>query len=173
MQRTSTRRTKSLSFISRRATVLDVWGDRWSIVERRPTDYKFSICLGYPDTSNPLDRRGKAKFIVTEPFARHLHAHTRRPHSLPLPIGRKALRRIRVQLGIDHRAWTDARLYWWIDRIDDLATLSATQFATKHGAHPWTRSGTLSTTLIWGMRAILLGPGLVNPTGQYRKLYRP
>jgi hypothetical protein len=31
----------------------------------------------------------------------------------------------------------------------------------------------VSATLVWTMRAILLGPGLVNPTSQWRKLYRP
>jgi len=80
-----------------------------------------------------------------------------RPHFLPLPIGRKALRRVRKLLGVDHKVWIDTRLYWWIDRIDDLGNLSSPKFAAKHGSKSWTRQGTVSAALVSQMRTILLG----------------
>ena len=173
MPRSVSRRARRYTVHHRQATVRDVWGDRWLVAERRPTHYGFAVYLGWPYINDHLEKRCKAMFILTMPLARHLRTHVQRPHFLPLPIGRKALRRLRQKLGVDHRAWTDARLYWWVDRIDDLATLSASQFSAKHSGDAWTRSGSISTTLVWGMRAILIGPGLVNPTSQYRKLYRP
>jgi hypothetical protein len=172
MARAVTGRSRRHPLHTRQSAIHDTWGDRWLVGERRPTQYGFALYLGWPYINGRLKKQGKAMFILTGPLARHMRRHAQRPHFLPLPIGRKALRRLRQQLGVDHRSWTDMRLYWWIDRIDDLATLSATQFVAKHQAKAWTRSGTISITLVWGMRAILIGPGLINPTGQYRKLRR-
>jgi hypothetical protein len=73
-------------------------------------------------------------------------------------MGRKTLRRVRKLLGVDHKVWIDTRLYWWIDRIDDLGNLSSVKFAAKHGAKSWTRQGTVSSTLVSHMRVALLGP---------------
>jgi hypothetical protein len=50
------------------------------------------------------------------------------------------------------------RLAWWIDRIDDLASLSVVKFAARHSSKAWTRNGTLSSTLVHNMRVVLLGP---------------
>jgi hypothetical protein len=95
--------------------------------------------------------------VVTKPLAKHVRTHVQRPHYLPLPVGRKALRRVRQLLEVDHRVWTDARISWWMERLDDLASLSVVKFAARHGANPWTRRGTLSPTLVWNMRTALLG----------------
>jgi len=95
--------------------------------------------------------------IVTAPLAAHLRTHVQRPHFLPLPVGRKTLRRVRELVGVDHRVWTDARIAWWVERIDDLARLSVVKFAAKHRRAAWTRMGTLSSTLVFKMRVELLG----------------
>ncbi|HXC24849.1 MAG TPA: hypothetical protein VNU46_02960 [Gemmatimonadaceae bacterium] len=147
--------------------VRDVWGDRWRVMERRPTPYGFAVYLGWPTIYVGRERGGKPGFIVTAPLAAHLRTHVQRPHHLPLPIGRKALRRVRKLLGVDHRVWIDHRIYWWVDRIDDLATLSAVKFAAKHGSTSWTRKGTLSSTLVCIMRGVLLGPS-ARPRGWWR-----
>lgn len=143
---------------SRHITIRDVWGERWRVSERRPTVYGFAIYMGWPYVPDGPQKGGRAGVIVTPPLAAHLHTHVQRPHFLPLPLGRKALRRARQMLGIDHRAWTDVRLAWWIDRIDDLASLSVVKFAARHSSKAWTRNGTLSSTLVHNMRVVLLGP---------------
>jgi hypothetical protein len=121
-------------------------------VERRPTPYGFAVYMGWPCVYVGRERGGKPGIIVTAPLAAHLRANVQRPHYHPLPVGRKALRRVRKWLGIDHRVWIDQRLAWWMERIDDLGALSAAKFVEKHGAPAWTRKGTLSTTLVCIMR---------------------
>ena len=136
--------------------ISDVWGNSWRVSEQQPTAYGFAIHRGWPH-SPVSTNRGKAAVIVTRRLAAHLHKNVQRPHFLPLPMGRKTLRRVRKLLGLDHRAWIDTRLYWWIDRIDDLGTLSCTKFAAKHGHKSWTRQGTMSAALVARMRTTLLG----------------
>lgn len=138
-------------------TIRDIWGNRWLVAECRPTAYRFSIYLGWRYEQGRLKTSGKAAVIVTAPLAAHIRAHAQRPNLLPLPIGDNARRRIRSQLGVDHRAWIDTRLAWWLDRIDDLGKLSDAGFVAKHGATGWTRMGTMSRTLVCQMRVALLG----------------
>ncbi len=141
----------------RQLTVRDIWGDRWYVSERRPTPYGFAVYMGWPNSPDGPQKGGKAAVIVTAPLAAHIRANLQRPYFLPLPMGDNARRRVRQLLGADHRAWTDTRLAWWIDRIDDLATLPAIRFVAKHEASAWTRNGKMSTTLVCLMRIALLG----------------
>ncbi len=113
--------------------------------------------MGWPCSSAGIEKSGKAAVIVTAPLAAHLRTHVQRPHFLPLPMGRKTLRRVRQLLGVDHRVWIDTRIAWWLERIDDLATLSAVKFVARHGTKGWTRKGTMSSTLVFHMRVALLG----------------
>jgi len=135
--------------------VKDVWGDQWRVLERRPTSHGFAIYLGRSDSAEA--RGGKPAVIVTTPLATHFRENLQRPNVHKLPIGDNARRRIRQALGVDHRAWTDIRLAWWYDRIEDLATLSARAFVARHRGSAWTRKGTLSTTLVCRMRLSILG----------------
>jgi hypothetical protein len=142
----------------RQLVVKDIWGERWTVAESRPTNYRFSVYMGWPFIPHGPQKGGKAAIIVTAPLAAHLRANVQRPHYYPLPVGRKALRGVRHKLGLDHRVWIDARIDWWIERVDDLASMSVVKFANRHRANAWTRKGTLSSTLVWQMRAALLGP---------------
>lgn len=161
-------KTKKPRTSGRHLTIVrDIWGDRWRVIERRPTDYGFAVYMGWPTADVGRERGGKPGIIVTAPLAHHVRTHVQRPHALPLPVGRKALRRVRKALGVDHRVWIDNRIYWWVDRIDDLATLSAVKFAAKHGQSSWTRKGTLSSTLVCIMRGVLLGAS-ARPKGWWR-----
>ena len=141
----------------RYSIIRDIWGDRWTVAERRPTNYGFAVYLGWPHVPNGPQKGGRANVIVTAPLAAHLRKTVQRPHFLPLPVGRKTLRRVRELVGVGHRVWTDARIFWWVDRIDDLANLSVVKFAKRHRATAWTRNGRLSSTLVFRMRVTLLG----------------
>jgi hypothetical protein len=138
-------------------TIRDIWGDRWLVGERRPTHYRFAIYMGWPYPESGLQKSGKAAVIVTASLSAHMRAHAMRPYAYPLPIGDNARRRVRELLGIGPRQWMDARLNWWLDRIDDLGTLSSAKFVAKHRAEAWTRMGNLSAGLVWKMRVALLG----------------
>jgi hypothetical protein len=142
----------------RHSIIRDIWGDRWSIAERRPTRYGFAVYMGWPYIPDGPQKGGRAAVIVTAPLAAHLRKHVQRPHFLPLPVGRKTLRRVRQLVGVDHRVWTDTWITWWVDRIDDLGKLSVVKFAQRHQGTAWTRQGTLGPTIVFKMRVALLGP---------------
>lgn len=138
--------------------VRDLWGDEWRVMERRDTDYGFAILMGrsYPPL-NVQGGSGPTTMILTPAVANHLRIHARRPYALPLPVGRDAIRRARIKLGIDKQAWDDSRFEWWVDRLDDLATLPVPDFVARHRDEAWTRTGGLSEALVWQMRIALLG----------------
>ena len=156
MPRVGSRKRKRLS-IGRQATIRDVWGEPWMVSERRPTQYRFAIYMGWPVSPTAGHKSGKAAVIVTPQLAAHMRAHAQRPYAYPLPIGDNARRRIRELLNVGHRQWIDSRFEWWLNRIDDLGALSSAKFVAKHGKAGWTRTGTMSTTLVWQMRTRLLG----------------
>ncbi len=138
--------------------VKDIWGDEWSLYERRKTAYGFSLKLGRPYPPPPVQGgAGGTGVIITPALAEHLKKHARRPYAQPLPVGRDVVRRVRKMIGLDHRSWDDDRISWWIDRLDDLATMSVPDFVEKYKTSAWTRSGTLSEGRVWQMRIALLG----------------
>jgi hypothetical protein len=155
MARTATKRRKR-SISRYENTVADIWGERWVVGEVRPTNYRFSIYMGWPAREG-ASRSGKAAVIVTPALAKHMRETAQRPYATPLPISDNARRRVRELLNVGHREWIDNRVNWWLDRIDDLGSLSAAAFVAKHGRKGWTRMGTMSTTLVWQMRVALLG----------------
>jgi hypothetical protein len=169
MPRTVSRTRKQVRKIKPKPIVQDMWGDSWSLFERRETKFGFPILLGRPYPPPPVQGgSGGTGVIVTPKLAAHLRAHARRPYADPLPVGRDVVRRIRRLIGLDHRTWDDERIAWWIDRIDDLASLSVPEFVAKHKANAWTRSGSLSEGRVWQMRLALLGRRR-RPIGWWKK----
>lgn len=149
--------------------VHDWQGAEWRVFERRKTPYGFDLLLGRPYPTPPVrGGSGGTAVILTPALAKHLRAHARLPYELPLPVGRRPIQRLRTILGIDYRTWEDMRLKWWMDRIDDLATLPIPEFVAKHRNAPWTRSGTISGVLAWQMRIRFLGRQR-KPAGWYRR----
>ncbi len=135
-----------------------MWGDDWALFEKRKTAYGFPILLGRPYPPPPVQGgSGGTGVIVTQALADHLRDHARRPYAHPLPVGRDVVRRVRRLVGLDHRTWDDERLAWWVDRLDDLATLAVPDFVAKYRKKAWTRSGSLSEGRVWQMRIALLG----------------
>lgn len=149
---------KPVRKIKRKPIVKDMWGDEWSLFERRKTPYGFSLLLGRPYPPPPIQGgAGGTAVIVTEELARHLQENARRPYALPLPVGRDVVRRVRKLIGLDHRSWDDDRIAWWIERLDDLASMAVPDFVEKYKDEAWTRSGSLSEGRVWQMRIALLG----------------
>lgn len=135
-----------------------MWGDEWSLYERRQTAYGFTLQLGRPYPPPPVQGgAGGTGVIITAALADHLRKNARRPYAYPLPVGRDVVRRVRRVIGLDHRSWDDERIAWWIDRLDDLATLPVPKFVAKYKDEAWTRSGSLSEGRVWQMRIALLG----------------
>ncbi|HXC24993.1 MAG TPA: hypothetical protein VNU46_03690 [Gemmatimonadaceae bacterium] len=164
----SPRPKRRQSHHSRSSIIRDVWGDGWTVRERRPTPYGFAIMLGrpYPPQGRCGGMWGQV-VIVTPRFAAWVRANAQRPHIHPIPISLNSYRRIRRALGVDRQAWTEKRLAWWIDRVGDLGTLTAAEFVAKHGDKPWTRTGKLTNANVLLMRQELLGRKL-RPAGWWK-----
>ena len=113
--------------------------------------------MGWPDAPDGPQKGGKAGVIVTPALAAHIRANAQRPYHLPLPIGDNARRRIREQVGVGHHVWTETRITWWMDRIDDLSSMTAAAFVAKYAAKAWTRNASLSRALVCRMRLMLIG----------------
>ena len=138
--------------------IRDIFGDEWSVFEHRKTPYGFPLILGRPYPPPSVQGgSGGTGVIMTAPLAAHLRANERTPYRKPLPVGHGSVIRLRALLGLDHLAWDDARIEWWMDRLDDLAFLPVPTFVAKHIGHAWTRSGKLSEALVWNMRVALIG----------------
>ena len=99
--------------------------------EARETPHGWLLLLGWP-WGIPRGRGGSGgpRIILTRPLVDHLEAHRRDPGSVDLPCGRTAIKRLRALLGLN---WYVDGEAWWMDRLEDLATLSGVEFAQRHG----------------------------------------
>ncbi|KGB26271.1 hypothetical protein AtDm6_0263 [Acetobacter tropicalis] len=52
-----------------------------------------------------------------------------RPIDLDLPLGSTTIKRLRSSVGM---MWYEDRAKWWEERLPEMATMSATDFARKH-----------------------------------------
>lgn len=134
----------------------DVWGDRWDVREYRHTDHGFAVALGWP-ASMPRGRGGSGgpKVIVSDPLLTYLHRHRRHPTTMTLPIGATAIKRLRRLLGLSSQV---AAAEWWQTRIVDLADMTVSDFAAKHG---------VSTGAASLARSAFLGPR-IRPAGWWQ-----
>jgi hypothetical protein len=112
--------------------VRDVDGILWAIREYRETRHGFSLCLG-----NRMARCGQCdgglpRLIATEALRDFWEANKVKSHGFlyDLPAGRTTLKRMRKKLGFNHREATEE---FWIQRLEDLTLLPASEFAVKHG----------------------------------------
>jgi transposase len=156
-QRVSQRLQRARGIVSPRAReasprrrVTDYEGQRFEVVEERPTPYGWSVLLGWPQLR---PRGGSPVVILTRQLAAHLRAQA--SPAGELPISTTAVHRLRRRLGLDVRA---EQYRWWCDRIHDLGTLTLEQFADKHLPPPHIGRGErLSHAWISVMRQRLLG----------------
>lgn len=107
-------------------------GDRWAVTESRPTFLGWSIHLGRPAAEVEGGGRGGKAVIFTRELADYLEANRTTNIEVlqkTLGIGKQAILRFRKTLGINR--YDDARA-WWVERIDDLRSLTIEAFAAKH-----------------------------------------
>lgn len=137
-------------------TTEDIWGDTWRVVEERPTKHRFVLVLGrvYP-VPRVRGGGGGTRVIVTRQLASYLEDYRLRVSEIDLPCGSTTIKRLRKLLG--HNWYSDS-LDWWLDRIEDLGTLTIEEFAEQHDVS----SGAVSVN-----RQALLG-SLQRPFGWWR-----
>jgi len=133
--------------------VTDFFGDRWDVREKKETPHGWLLLFGWPH-GVPRGKGGSGgpRAIVTADLAGYLDLHRARPIDIDLPCGRTTIKRLRHLLGHD---WREDNQDWWLDRLDDLASLTTDDFATKH----LRSTGAVSTN-----RALLVG-GRQRPAG--------
>lgn len=98
---------------------------------------------------------GGARVIVTKQLASYLEDYRLRVSEIDLPCGTTTIKRLRKLLGHN---WSNDALDWWLDRIEDLGTMTIEEFAERHDVS----SGAVSTN-----RQALLG-SLQRPFGWWR-----
>jgi hypothetical protein len=124
--------------MSRKATIIgttrDHFGDPWELREWIETEHAFSIARGWPAAQ--LRGRGGVggpRIVLTTGLVEHLEGvryELNPTRSANLPLGRAQMKRIRQLLGHDRKA---DRRSWWLDRSDELASISFVDFGRKHG----------------------------------------
>jgi len=123
--------------MARHATIIghchDMTGDLWDIREARPTRHGFSILIGWPAGCRGPGYGGPGVIPTPELFAywdaRRLH----RDNSVyDLPVARSTIKRVRKLFGINFYL---EHQQWWLERLEDLATLPGADFACKYHRH--------------------------------------
>lgn len=111
--------------------VSDVRGRKWNIREIRPTHHGFELLYGSPHNNNGGYRGGVPRLIVTEELRDFwvVNKHEGHGRLYDLPAGRTTLKRARKALGMN---FGNDRLEFWTDRLDDLNSMTAREFADKH-----------------------------------------
>jgi hypothetical protein len=114
--------------------VKDVFGARWDVSEFRGTKHGFDIVLGWPSgEKRGTGGAGRPGVVLTKPLVNHMERFRLNPTRIELPLAPCTLVKLRKHLG--HHIRHDTRR-WWEERRKDLATLSGSKFATKHGKSP-------------------------------------
>jgi hypothetical protein len=109
--------------------VRDVHGVNWDVRQIRATKHAFYLFFGSP-SDDPCC--GLSRLIATRELRDFWDSNRTRHDGFlyDLPAGRSTLKRVRRRLQFNFRHdW--AR--FWTDRLDDLKTISARDFAAKHG----------------------------------------
>jgi hypothetical protein len=108
--------------------IRDVDGGLWEVLDRRATKHGFDLLFGSP---KPRLGGGPPRLIVTQPLVDFWEANRAKFGGIlfDLPAGRTTLKRIRHRLGFNY---IDDLSDFWQERIEDLETLSAREFAARH-----------------------------------------
>lgn len=136
--------------MAREATIIgqitDFFDDLWDIREGRPTPHGWDLLLGWP-CGIPRGRGGSGgpRVILTKEVAGYLETVRDSPQKAELPCGRTTIKRLRKLLG---HSWFEDNQLWWLDHLDDLASLTTTDFSKKYSK---------STGAVSQNRAVLVG----------------
>lgn len=128
--------------------IIDAWGDRWDVREYRDAPYG-PLAIGWP-----AGQRGKGyggpRVIITPALRTYLEKHQERGGLKlledRLPISRGAIKRLRSLLNHDCSL---AQAAWWLDRTDDLLSLTGPEFARRHDVSA--SAASLARTSLFGI----------------------
>ena len=111
--------------------VRDVEGGLWEVREIRDTKYGFDLLFGAKLPIPGSYQGGRPHLIATQPLVDFWEANCRNHDGviMDLPAGRTTLKRMRRRLGFNY---FDDMSEFWHERIEDLNTLGAREFATRH-----------------------------------------
>jgi hypothetical protein len=112
--------------------VKDVNGDLWDVRDIRDTKHGFDLCFGAPAGNHGSYRGGLPRLIATKALRDFWDANRNENNGVifDLPAGRTTLIRVRRRLGFN---FVDDRREFWMDRIEELGSLPACEFAARHG----------------------------------------
>ncbi|MBV8866308.1 MAG: hypothetical protein JO210_13025 [Acidobacteriaceae bacterium] len=112
--------------------VKDVDGDLWDVRDVRDTRHGFDLYFGTPVNNHGAYRGGLPRLIATKALQDFWEAHRTQGWGFlyDLPAGRTTLKRVRKRLGFNYR---DDLTEFWTDRLEELASSSAREFATRYG----------------------------------------
>ncbi len=127
--------------------VKDVEGASWDVCDSRDTKHGFDLLFGHIQTRLGSYFGGPPRLIATQSLVDYWIKHQTHYGGfiLDLPAGRTTLKRLRKRLGFNYR---DDLSDWWQERLPDLQTMSAHEFAAKHS---------LDISMVFAMRLKLLG----------------
>ncbi len=111
--------------------VKDVEGCLWDVREVRSTKHGFDLLFGSLVTRLGAYRWGLPRVIATKELV-EFWTENRTKHDgvlFDLPAGRTTLKRLRQKLGFHY---LEDLTEFWVERIDDLDTLTAREFADQH-----------------------------------------
>jgi hypothetical protein len=123
------------ALMKRKATILgqvrDVDGGLWDVRQIRDTKHGFDLLFGSPTPLLGSYRGGLPRLIATQALVDFWKANRTTCGGIlfDLPAGRTTLKRVRRRLGINY---LDDLSDFWQERIEDLETLSAREFAARH-----------------------------------------
>jgi hypothetical protein len=121
--------------MKRKSTILgqvrDVEGGLWDVRQIRDTKHGFDLLFGSPAPRLGSYRGGLPRLIATRPLIDFWEANRTKHDGVlyDLPAGRTTLKRMRHRFGFHY---LDDLSQFWKDRIEDLETLSAREFAMRH-----------------------------------------
>ncbi|MGD0498433.1 MAG: hypothetical protein ABSC23_08350 [Bryobacteraceae bacterium] len=112
--------------------VRDVEGGLWDVRQIRDTKHGFDLLFGSPAPRLGSYRGGLPRLIATRPLIDFWDANRTKHDGVlyDLPAGRTTLKRVRHRLGFHYLHDLSK---FWKERIEDLKTLSAREFAMRHG----------------------------------------
>jgi transposase-like protein len=110
----------------------DIDGYLWDIRDIRATRHGFDLYFGTPNDHGVQRQVGNRRtLILTEALENFWYQNRLKGDGFlfDLPAGRTTLKRARRKLGMN---FLEDRIEFWMDRFDDLESLSVKEFAARH-----------------------------------------
>ena len=113
--------------------VVDYWDDSWDVREWRRNEVPGApdVAMGWP-AGYPRGRGGSGgpHAIITAEVYKYLTDHRLDRGNIKLPVSGTTVKRLRKLCGYNY--YNDSAM-WWLDRLDDLMSMTYSAFGAKHG----------------------------------------